>query len=181
MIGEPGITEKIFIYLGRDTVSPIFNFGRGWDAAFNPSKRDYYRERDARFAEQRNKRRRVRDALKRLEKAEAISYNKKDNTYTLTPSGWLKFMHYYNKHTKELKKSKKKDQSGCFIIIFDIPERHRRFRDLFRQSLYNLGCDLVQKSVFKTDDRDVFVYAQRIVANCGLDGHVMFVDARKLY
>ena len=68
-----------------------------------------------------------------------------------------------------------------YIIVFDIPEDYRRFRDLFRQCLINRNCRLLQKSVFVCPNKDVFIWSQKVVANCHLGGQVKFIEANKVY
>ena len=47
-----------------------------------------------------------------------------------------------------ISKSKKKEDEHLKVIIFDIPEQHKKRRDWLRFSLKNLGFSLLQKSVW---------------------------------
>src|SRR3989338_11476789 len=174
MIGKAPTTEAIINLLSG--ISELYQ--KSLQNAFNPLRRKYYKEISDKIESARRERKRVKDALWLLKKAEAITYNKQDSKYNLTIKGWLKFLHYYNKSKP---KQEKTNSSEKYLIIFDIPEKHRRFRNLFRQCLYNLNCELVQKSVFQTKDPWVFNFAKKIVSNCDLDGHVKFVEAKKIY
>jgi hypothetical protein len=176
MIGKAPVTENV-IYLLSD-LADIIDF-------WAPKTRREWRERDLILAYRNNKRvkaskaregKRVKRALANLERAEAITFDKKEGKYKLTPKGWLKFLQYYTKGQKK----KKREKVGEYLIVFDIPEKHRRFRDLFRKCLFNLGFNPVQKSVFQTNKEDKFIFAQKIVANCGLERHVKFVEARRI-
>lgn len=42
----------------------------------------------------------------------------------------------------------KRDASKQLIVIFDIPEKQRRYRDWLRTELVSLGFELIQKSVW---------------------------------
>lgn len=176
MIGQPNITEKVILFLSD--VTDAMDYPKSFSQLLSWDKHQYYKNRDRLKAKEKRERARILKAIKRLEKAEVITFNKKQEKYKLTPSGWLKFLHYYNKN-----RSKKPSREGIekYFIIFDIPEEHRYFRDLFRQCLVNLGCRFEQKSVFQTADLEVFKFAQQIVANCDLDDHVKFIEAKRVY
>jgi DNA-binding transcriptional regulator PaaX len=87
------------------------------------------------------------------------------NLYNLRRSGYIKFK---NQHEGELfylttkgkkavtellikAKIKKQKWDGQWrLLIFDVPEKSRRFRDNLRQTLLNLGFTKLQKSVWIT-------------------------------
>ncbi len=68
--------------------------------------------------------------------------------------------------------------SGITIVAYDIPERERRKRDWMRRCLIEMGCEMVQKSVWVakgTIDED-FIHALR---DRDLLGHVHIFSVTK--
>jgi len=174
MIGKPTLTDKIINFIADldDAMDYPKSFGQllSWD------RHEYYKQKNRIKAAQRRERKRIKDALWRLEKAEAITFNKKLGEYKLTPKGWLKFMHFYNQKTKK----KEGKTEGKYLMFFDIPEEYSRFRDLYRTCLKNLGCRMIQKSVWTTNDLKVLKFVQKIAVNCELEGHVRFTEIKKI-
>ncbi|MEW6610828.1 MAG: hypothetical protein AB1352_04380 [Patescibacteria group bacterium] len=117
--------------------------------------------------------------MKRWERYRREKAKGKAGKYRLTPKGWLKFALNYAQQFKSLPISKIK-QDG-YILIFDIPEKYRHFRDTLRNVLYSLGFSQLQKSVFFTQDKKAFEFAGRIVVNCELEDRVKFVIAEKVF
>ena len=173
---KPGVTEKILTFLAE--AGKVFDLPKSFGDLMNPTKREYYRGLERERLQRRRERRRVKKALWRLEKAAAITFDKKLDKYKLTPAGWLKFMHYYNKRSS---KSPSTEGIEKYFIIFDVPKKYDRFRDLFRQCLQNMGCRFEQKSVYQTADPRIFRTAQKIVANCELGSYVKFIEAKRIY
>ena len=73
----------------------------------------------------------------------------KDGEWSITPEG-KEFLSHKKSQIKRYfpqnHENKKEDKK--MIVIFDIPEKERRYRDLFRVELVSLGFDQVQKSVW---------------------------------
>jgi len=108
----------------------------------------------------------IKKAFQNLVQADLVTLAKgRTGHYRLTPKGWIKYARSYARHFKKAEKSPR--QKGGFVLIFDIPEQHRHFRDTLRTVLYSLGFTQLQKSVFFTHDQKAFAFAGRIVANCG--------------
>ena len=174
--GKVGLTMPesiVFILAG---VNKIAEYSIRVNELVDPLKRDKRLEYEQKEHE-RNERKKLLQAYRRLEKAEEITFNTSKGEYQLTPAGWLKFVYYYNKHNLGNKNGVK----GDYVIMFDIPEKHRRFRDVFRECLKNLGCEYIQKSVFYSNNKDVFVFAQKVVVNCELSEYVRFVCAKEIF
>ncbi len=172
------LPSSIVLLLGGVDRLAGFSFGVISGEILSHARQDYRIKRELREIEIKE-RKKFKQALRRLELAEEITFNKKENEYRLTTNGWLKFVKYYNKYNK--KGDTKTGEKGDYIIMFDIPEKHRRFRDLFRSCLVNLGCQYIQKSNFYTNNRSVFVFAQKMVANCELSEYVKFVEAKEIF
>jgi len=144
---------------------------------FNPQRAAWRAARFRRESEQRE-RKRIAKAFENLCQADYLTAVKgKKGTYRITPKGWLKFAISYARHFKASATSGKQ---GGFLIVFDIPERHRQFRDVFRRVLYSLGFSQFQRSVFYTSDRKVFEFAARIIVNCELEDCAKLVFADKI-
>lgn len=182
MLTRPTLTEKIIrslsaleevLYMPRGEIA-ILRWIEQYPARSERRDRDH----------KKRQKRRVRRALKRLEKAKILSYSRDTQSYHLTRRGWFKYLYYYSRNKpsrpkRDKNKSPNKSKKH-HLIIFDIPEAHRRFRDCLRQSLKNQGCRMLQKSVFACPNPEVFSWAKKVVCNCDLDGHVLFVEAEKV-
>lgn len=84
--------------------------------------------------------------IKRLEKGDYISIaDKNSNLYQLTSKGKVEII-----KERIIEKQEQKWDSKWRVIIFDIPEKSRRERDLLRLNLRNLGFMQLQKSVWIT-------------------------------
>lgn len=92
----------------------------------------------------------LKKAIKRLYQSKMIDmkYNKKKDAVTiiLTDKGKKKAL-TYELDKMEIKKPKKWDGKWR-IVLFDIPETHKKERDAFRYRLKQLGFFEYQKSVF---------------------------------
>jgi DNA-binding transcriptional regulator PaaX len=176
MLDKPSLSEKIIMFLAE--MGDATDYPKSFNQLLNWDKEKYYREKERLKAQERRYRKRIQRALKNLEAAEMLNYNQSAKKYELTPAGWIRYLYYFSKKQTTKKKQNKDDK---YIIVFDIPEVQRRFRDLFRQCLVNRHARFVQKSVFICPDKEVFDWAKKITANCHLDGHVKFIEAKKIY
>lgn len=175
------LTEKILYALA--CAEPFFSRAPGAAAelfGFNQLRtikrmQRYTKEREWR------ERRRVQKSLWHLEHAAFISTTKgKKGRYRLTPKGWFKFAKMYAQQLKREQHTQKKPAGKTYLIIFDIPEQHRQFRDTLRTILYTLGYTQLQRSVFAGQDIKAFEFIGRIVANCDLEDRVKLVIAEKV-
>lgn len=179
MLTEISLTEKII--RGLCALEEIYftfklerDLGRWLD-------KYYYRRYKREKASFSRERKRVLEALRRLQKTKDISYSENAQSYQLTPKGWIKYLYSYSRHTPYKKTKKTQSSKKKHLIIFDVPEVYRRFRDIFRRCLQNQGCRMIQKSVFLCPDESVFIWSKKVVANCELDRHVLFIEADKVY
>jgi len=140
------------------------------------SSRRYVRKK----AHERRMNKRVREALKRLEKAKVISYSQSHQKYKLSAEGWIKYLYYHTRFKPSIKGKRLKKNNKKYLVIFDIPEKHRNFRDYLRRCLKNQGAKMQQKSVFLCPSREVYDWTKKVVCNCELDGHVMFIEADRI-
>lgn len=94
------------------------------------------------------KRGQLQSAIKRMEKQKLVSWSEKNGELTLTlmEKGKKKILKY-NIDELEIKKSGKWNKKWK-VIIFDVPERERAARDIFRRKLKEMGFYQLQKSVF---------------------------------
>ena len=91
----------------------------------------------------------LQDSIRRLYQSKLI--DAKDHpdgstTITLTKDGKKKTL-TYKLDEMRIKRPEAWDRKWR-LIIFDIPEKHRRIRDALRRQLNGLGCFELQKSVF---------------------------------
>ena len=99
-----------------------------------------------------NKKTRLKNTLKstlnRLKKSGLINY--KDNKWTLSIEG----KEFLSTKTERLenfyfsKEKPRKSRKKEMILIFDIPEKNRRYRDWLRDELIGFGFEPIQKSVW---------------------------------
>jgi len=124
------------------------------------------------------KKKKIQKAIHYLKKANLIQINGQE--IKLSNKGRIRLI--INKSLeKSLKnKSKKKKNSNFYLIIFDIPEKHRRIRDLFRRVLYNFGADMIQKSVFLIKEEKSFLYVQDLVQECEIKDFVKLIKCNKI-
>jgi hypothetical protein len=177
---KESLTERVLSKLTE--LEPIFSMSSG--AAyelfgFNDLRKmrrwDRYKREKAKREQDR-----IKKAFRNLVNADLVTLIKgKEGKYRLTPKGWLKYAYSYSQHFK--KSNAPQDKQGGYILIFDIPEKYRHFRDTFRNVLYSLGFSQLQKSVFFAQDKKAFEFAGRIVVNCELEERVKFVIAEKIF
>lgn len=172
------MTEQILNFLSE--LDEIIDLPKSFNQLLYWDKHQYYKARARITTEERLNRKRIKECLYRLKKAEILSFQDNMNRYQLTAQGWLKYLYYKTKH-KSKYRATEKEGSTTYVIIFDIPEEHRRFRESLRLCLHNLDFKLFQKSVFLTKNEKNFMWVQKIVANCRLDDYVKFIEARKIY
>ena len=73
-----------------------------------------------------------------------------DKKWSITPEG-KELLEKRNKDTKSFfpkTKSATRDRNRQLIVVFDIPEKKKRYREWFRSELIGFGFDLIQKSVW---------------------------------
>ncbi len=116
--------------------------------------------------------------INRLMKYNFIIVEKKGNNriIKLTPKGIIKVQRIKWRQLN-LKENKQKNYKTC-VIIFDIPEKVKRMRELFRKCLYELGFKKIQKSVF-LGPQEALPYVKLITKSCGIQKHVIVLMGNK--
>lgn len=92
---------------------------------------------------------RTKQIIHRFQKQKYVSIREHSDgkiTVNITKDGMLRALTYHV-NTLQIKKSKQWDRKWR-VIIFDIPERYRQLRDVFRMRLRQLGLYLLQESVY---------------------------------
>lgn len=170
----PHLTDTILAFFTE--MEDIVDIPRSMRRVVYQHEYEHWKQKKRIGEEEKRERKRVREALWRMEKAELISRDgKKRAVYRLTPKGWITFAQKYAKAfwNQDKEASSRKDiTTGSYVIIFDIPEVHRRFRDVLRQVLLNLGCTPLQKSIFQTHNKQAIQIVARVIANCELEDRV---------
>jgi len=130
------------ILLGLDEYSMFVRRSRSISLACNPFSAEILREID-----EAKERRRVKDALRSLEKRKLIQTVKKGNNIfkVLTAQGEMEVL----RHKIRTNKKEFSDGQIC-IVMFDIPEDIREVRRQFNQFLKSCRFENIQKSVFST-------------------------------
>lgn len=129
-----GITKTILAILyelGNGTVKAFFPHPYSHLFCSHNSSRDYYR------------------TTHRLKEKGWIS--KKSDTFRLTKEGEKEAFFAYLDAQKLMYQPKKRKWDGQWrMIIFDVPEKKRKYRDYLRQMLKTLGFKELQKSTWVT-------------------------------
>ena len=95
--------------------------------------------------------------------------------YLLTPKGRLKI---FRLKTKKIKR-KKLPQGNWLIVFFDIPEKRRKTRDLFRLTLKELGFERLQRSVWVTPYQ-VSRELKELIKDCDLEKYAKSLLVKEL-
>ena len=179
----PTFTDQL---LGALTdLENLFDIPRSMRQVVYSLEYKHYKLKRRRTETEQRERRQVQQALRRLEKAEYVSIDKRkngDKSYRLTPKGWLKFAIKYAPILKKQEKREKQEDiaKGSYVIIFDIPEQHRQFRDSLRKVLLNIDCQPLQKSIFLTRRAETTRFIARIIANCELEDRVKILLVKQI-
>ena len=179
LINKEPLTERLLAKFAE--LEPLFSMSTGAAMelfGFNDHRKIKRWEQDQRERIKREKKR-INKAFENLMRADLVTGVKgKEGKYQLTPKGWITYARYYAAYLHETTKGGK---GKGYLIIFDIPEKYRHFRDTLRRVLYSLGLSQLQLSVFLTHDPKAFEFVGRIVANCDLGDRVKFVVAEKVF
>jgi DNA-binding transcriptional regulator PaaX len=104
----------------------------------------------------------VSNVLSRLKKKGLIS--KEKETWKITRLGKEMLMHKNNALLSFIPEKPNKKQKKTTIIVFDIPEKKRKYRDWLRYELIGLGFEFVQQSVWfgPTLPQEFVVYLEKV-------------------
>lgn len=155
-----------FTNIGRYSMQP---FGVERYLAFQ-TRRDAYAKRN-------RIRRKVQKSFAYLKRAQMIV--EAGEEYRLTLKGWTRFMLNYARNMQHEKRRGTKGKRW-YIVIFDIPEEFRRFRDSLRMTLYSLGFSMLQQSVFVTHEVEHFEMISKIVSQTELMDRVKLIVGERV-
>ncbi len=88
----------------------------------------------------------VQNTLSRLKKQKLIS--NKDSVWNITPLGKEILLKKNSAITLFAKEKPKLKQVKQTIVVFDIPEKKRKYRDWLRHELIGFGFEFIQQSVW---------------------------------
>lgn len=148
------LEELFFIF----TVPYGTSFHRAEYLLYKKREENFQRKSDAKA------RHRFHELLYRLRKEGLVAESKKDNELflKLSEKGRSILEKLRSKSAKALppKKYEIKDDNVLKIIIFDIPEEKKRYREWLRSVLKNLDFEMLQKSVWtgKTKIPEALLY-----------------------
>ncbi len=131
----------------------------------------YQTRRDA-YAKRNRIRRKVQKSFAYLKRAQMIVEDGEE--YRLTLKGWTRFMLNYARNVQREKRRGTKGKRW-YIVIFDIPEEFRHFRNALRRTLYGLGFSMLQQSVFVTHDLSQFEFVSKILSQTELMDRVKLI------
>ncbi len=119
----------------------------------------------------------VQVALTRLEKKGQIKkVNQKEGVFfSLTDEGRAQIPDSPHR----LKRKKRRWDGKWYLVSFDIPEKNRRMRNLFRRYLVSLGCGRMQKSLW-ISPYNLSRRIQSMINEMGLEKYVETFSAQHL-
>jgi len=134
---------------------------------------EYYRAREIEY-ENWEKARKERMKIERmfyyLQKAGYVEINRSQDKISLTEKGLFSRL-----LGKSKKINKQKNKKYYYLVIFDIPEKLRHVRDLFRKVLYNFGSDRLQKSVFVIETEEGFDLVKKLIKQSKIEEYVKLI------
>lgn len=129
------------------------------------------------YIEGREKKRKLYAAFQNLKRRAFFQEKFFDNSrgYIITPKGKLSILRLKIKH---LNKTKFKNKLWL-MVLFDVPERLRKKRDVFRKILHEMGFEQLQKSVWITPyrvDREL----KELIENCNLERFAKYLFVKQI-
>ncbi len=129
------------------------------------------------FQKRKIQQRRIKKAFYYLRRAQYITLDK-NQTAKLTHKGLYRAVLI---KSKQITKNKKKiNDNQLYVVVFDMPERYRRLRDLFRAVLYNLGGEAVQRSVFIVKGKPVYLFLKDLLKQSEIKDYVKIITVSRL-
>jgi DNA-binding transcriptional regulator PaaX len=172
------LTEKLLYIIA--TVADHNRNCFSWQLALamrDDPRRFKYRRWLIRQLKNKKQKKKLQDALYTLKRRKFLEKKvfKNREGYILTSKGQLKLLRLTLKNVR-----KEKYSDGRYLMVFfDIPEKIRRARDLFRLSLQDLGFQQVQKSVWVTQYK-VEKELQELIKDCAVQEYVKPLFVREL-
>ena len=117
----------------------------------------------------------IRKVIKRLIRSGFLKRIEK-NKYFLTTKGVGRLLEL---RIKRKIGAKQKVKKKYFVLIFDIPEKERGRRDLFRRRLKELGFEKIQQSVWITQ-YNILKEVKALIKIFDLNSYVKFFIAEKV-
>jgi len=96
-------------------------------------------------------------------------------SYVITAKGKLSILRL---KIKQLNRAKFKNKLWL-MVLFDVPERLRKKRDIFRTILYEMGFEQLQKSVWVTP-YNVVKELKELIKNCNLEKFAKYLFVKKI-
>jgi len=147
-------------------VTDVFHFlgFRSWKEVFVPPQFSLQR-----IYEKRKAKTEFKQFINYLVKKDLIKVKEEEigSGVIITPKGMEKI---FKVALQEIEKKKRKD-GKLLMVVFDIPERKRKLRNAFRETLQILGFNFFQKSIW-ISSFDVLKEVRGVVKNLGLVKYV---------
>lgn len=171
------LTEKFLLFL-----ADWFDFNSRWSwktfmAMPDDPRLRHHRRWMKKYIENRRKKQKLYRAFRALERREFFQEKILGNTrgYILSPKGQLKILRL---KIKQLDK-RKLQNNFWLMVLFDIPERLKKMRDIFRKILHELGFEQLQKSVWITP-YNVLKELKELIRNCHLEKFVKYLFVKEI-
>lgn len=132
--------------------------------------------------EQRRERETARQSLHYLTTAALISTSKagRQQIWKLTPTGRVRALvtlaSVVARHRRRFKM--RRGGRGPWLVSFDIPETHRRLRDVLRRVLYQFDGEWLQKSLFLIRDFPEYELVSHLTKAANLRPYVIIAEVR---
>lgn len=161
-----------------DSVARTYGLTQYSMSPFGNERKEAYIVKFSHIRQKMRIRQQIQKSLHQLQKNEFIT--QEGNKPRLTLKGWVRYAWNYSRLIKKSKKRKMKGTKEWFIVVFDIPEELRRFRDSLRRTLYNLGFSRLQDSVFVSHDPEQFEFISKIVSQSELFDRVKLIVGTRI-
>lgn len=161
-----------------DSVAKTYGLSQYSMSPFGNERNEAYTTKFSHIRQKKRIRQQVQKSLHQLQKNEFIT--QEGGKPRLTLKGWVRYAWNYSRLVKKSKRRKTRGTKEWFIVVFDIPEELRRFRDSLRRTLYNLGFSRLQDSVFVSHDPEQFEFISKIVSQSELFDRVKLIVGTRI-
>lgn len=146
---KTNLTEKVLLSMADliDSTGNAVSFKKAMAAEYTPSMHPFHNLVEG-WWDNKNKRKKLYKTISNLLRSGYIQrkISKKSTGFIITPKGEKKLLKI---NLKELKKTKLPNDQWL-MVFFDIPEKEKTRRELFRRTLKYLGFAPLQKSIWVT-------------------------------
>ncbi|KKQ56414.1 MAG: repressor in the phenylacetic acid catabolic pathway [Parcubacteria group bacterium GW2011_GWA2_38_13] len=173
------LSDKMLLFLSDffDTTEHVFSFHYIPPFLRGLPKRYENRKWMEEFLEDKNKRQKIHSALANLKRRGYLQKKKFEKSYgfILTPKAQKKIFSLQLK----IQKKEKLPHNEQLMIFYDIPEKFKYKREIFRNKLKDLGFDQLQKSIWITSN-NIIKDIRSIIKDFGIEDGVQMLKVKDI-